>query len=277
MVNTHVAFLTNFHSSHSLSGRTEWERSYNIHFGASTCFDHLFIHNPFLSVYVKLLLCSVHSLFWYREKCIRSFSLFLSSTLKHSTHTHTHIRWQMRHAHKRLVGIRDRAETKELIFTRKIFSLNRDLRRLRVPVSFFLVVSPTIAPFLLLLLLLHRCYRSKKKIVCCTWNRVEIHCTLCGLPLFVSWAHSSYILFSCIYLSYGYNFYIGISAKQLEESTGTHNFTISYYSFAAPEHIFNEIVATTTTAECTMLTLNIRYIAIATFACLPAAHLQCTM
>lgn len=87
----------------------------------------------------------------------------------------------MRHAHKRLVGIRDRAETKELIFTRKIFSLNRDLRRLRVPVSFFLVVSPTIAPFLLLLLLLHRCYRSKKKL--CVVHGIAlkftVHCVAC--------------------------------------------------------------------------------------------------
>lgn len=113
-------------------------------------------------------------------------SIILSFPLIHTqtqhTHTHTLIRWQMRHAHKRLVGIRDRAETKELIFTRKIFSLNRDLRRLRVPVSFFLVVSPTIAPFLLLLLLLlHRCYRSKKKL--CVVHGIAlkftVHCVAC--------------------------------------------------------------------------------------------------
>lgn len=99
MVNTHVAFLTNFHSSHSLSGRTEWERSYNIHFGASTCFDHLFIHNPFLCVCeVTALLCVFSVLIpWKMHLIILSFPLIhiqtqhthtLSHTMANETRTH---------------------------------------------------------------------------------------------------------------------------------------------------------------------------------------------
>lgn len=130
------------------------------------------LRSPFYSQSISLCICEVTALLcafsvlipWKMHSIILSFPLIHTQT--QHTHTHTLIRWQKRHAHKRLVGIRDRAETKELIFTRKIFSLNRDLRRLRVPVSFFLVVSLTIAPFLLLLLLLlHRCYRSKKNCV----------------------------------------------------------------------------------------------------------------
>lgn len=144
------------------------------------------LRSPFYSQSISLCICEVTALLcafsvlipWKMHLIILSFPLIHTQT--QHTHTHTLIRWQMRHAHKRLVGIRDRAETKELIFTRKIFSLNRDLRRLRVPVSFFLVVSSTIAPFLLLLLL-HRCYRSKKKL--CVVHGIAlkftVHCVAC--------------------------------------------------------------------------------------------------
>ena len=40
------------------------------------------------------------------------------------------------------IGIRDRAETKELMFTRKIFSSNGDLRRLSAVYFFLLSIAP---------------------------------------------------------------------------------------------------------------------------------------
>lgn len=64
------------------------------------------------------------------------------------------------HTHMWSFGIRDRAETKELMFTRKIFSSNGDLRRLTVLcVPFFSSSSSSFRS--LRYSIAYRCYRSK--------------------------------------------------------------------------------------------------------------------
>lgn len=83
------------------------------------------------------------------------------------------------------IGIRDRAETKELMFTRKLFSLNVDLRRLSAVYFFFLL---SIAPFAAVVWLPLQHNKT-------TYVRSRVlEYSLFSTSLFVSWAHSSYSL-----------------------------------------------------------------------------------
>lgn len=202
------------------------------------------------------------------------------------------------------IGIRDRAETKELMFARKIFSSNGDLRRLSA--VYFFPLHRTVCCCCCCCCLATDTQRTIRQQV---RNKVfEIFSFLCA-SLFVSWAHSSYSLYRHLFVvdiflywhislsvsqrNFYFVFLLRVRCWLQKESQRGENkrlkrkndctvqlWAVSLLLRSPHGEQFNEIVATTTTttttttAECARCLREVVTSA-ATFARL--LHLQCTM